>query len=165
LLNQSPRLARRAGPADQRSRRFGFDAVFPTCQIWVNDPDHAVFDGYRALAARLHTAIPDLLLAGEYDYDALLGCFGLFQRAWWTQSPAFTQRYVRRFAHLCEGEPEGRTGVHEFGVDRRDRRRAGSCWRRSLQDRSSRRDRSGDRAGGAARRVSGCRGRRRGRGT
>ena len=29
---------------------------------------------------------------------------------------AATQRYVRRFAHLCEGEPEGRTGVHEFGI-------------------------------------------------
>jgi hypothetical protein len=23
--------------------------------------------------------------------------------------------YVLRFAHLCEGEPEGRTGVHELG--------------------------------------------------
>jgi hypothetical protein len=23
---------------------------------------------------------------------------------------------VRRFAHLCEGEPRGLTGVHEFGV-------------------------------------------------
>ena len=65
---------------------------------------------------RLHAAIPDLLLAGEDDYDALLGCFAFFQRPWWTQAPAWTQRYVRRFAHLCEGEPEGRTGVHEFGV-------------------------------------------------
>ena len=23
---------------------------------------------------------------------------------------------MRRFAHLCEGEPRGLTGVHEFGV-------------------------------------------------
>jgi len=23
---------------------------------------------------------------------------------------------VRRFGHLCEGEPRGLTGVHEFGV-------------------------------------------------
>ena len=23
---------------------------------------------------------------------------------------------MRRFGHLCEGEPGGRTGVHEFGV-------------------------------------------------
>jgi len=106
-----------AGQIESLATRFGFDAVFlDTTEIWVNDPDHAVFDGYRALAERLHAAIPNLLLAGEYDYDALLACFGLFQRAWWTHSPAFTQRYVRRFAHLCEGEPEGRTGVHEFGV-------------------------------------------------
>jgi len=106
-----------AGQIEGLATRFGFDAVFlDTTEVWTNDPDHAVADGYRALAQRLHAAIPNLLLAGEYDYDALLGCFGLFQRAWWTQAPGFTQRYVRRFAHLCEGEPEGRTGVHEFGV-------------------------------------------------
>jgi hypothetical protein len=23
---------------------------------------------------------------------------------------------VKRFGHLCEGEPRGRTGVHEFGT-------------------------------------------------
>jgi hypothetical protein len=97
--------------------RFGFDAVFlDTTEIWINDPDHEVFAGHRALADRLHASIPDLLLAGEYDYDALDACFGLFQRAWWTPAPAWSRRYVRRFAHLCEGEPEGRTGVHEFGV-------------------------------------------------
>jgi hypothetical protein len=106
-----------AGQIESLAARFGFDAVFlDTTEVWINDPDHALFDGYRALAQRLHQAIPDLLLAGEYDYDALLSCFALFQRAWWTKAPAFTQRYVRRFAHLCEGEPEGRTGVHEFGV-------------------------------------------------
>jgi hypothetical protein len=84
--------------------------------VWTNDRDHAVADGHRALARRLHAAIPDLLLAGEYDYDALLGCYALFQRAWWTRAPRWTERYVRRFAHLCEAEPQGRTGVHEFGV-------------------------------------------------
>ncbi len=106
-----------AGQIESLAARFGFDAVFlDTTEVWTNDPDFAVYDGYRALARRLHAAIPRLLLAGEYDYDALLACFGMFQRAWWTQAPAFTRRYVRRFAHLCEGEPEGRTGVHEFGV-------------------------------------------------
>jgi hypothetical protein len=106
-----------AGQIESLAARFGFDAVFlDTTEVWTNDPDHAVFDGYRALAARLHAAIPDLLLAGEYDYDALVSCFALFQRAWWTKAPVFAQRYVRRFAHLCEGEPEGRTGVHEFGI-------------------------------------------------
>jgi hypothetical protein len=106
-----------AGQIESLAMRFGFDAVFlDTTEVWTNDPDHAVADGYRALTQRLRAAIPNLLLAGEYDYDALLGCFALFQRAWWTQAPAWTQRYVRRFAHLCEGEPEGRTGVHEFGI-------------------------------------------------
>ncbi len=106
-----------AGQIESLATRFGFDAVFlDTTEVWTNDPDHAVADGYRAVTQRLHAAIPNLLLAGEYDYDALLGCFALFQRAWWTQAPAWTQRYVQRFAHLCEGEPEGRTGVHEFGV-------------------------------------------------
>jgi hypothetical protein len=106
-----------AGQIEALAGRFGFDAVFlDTTEIWTNDPDHAVFDGLRSLAARLRASLPDLLLAGEYDYDALLAVFPLFQRAWWTRAPAWTEHYVRRFAHLCEGEPEGRTGVHELGL-------------------------------------------------
>jgi hypothetical protein len=106
-----------AGRIESLAARFGFDAVFlDTTEIWTNDPDHDVYDGYRALCARLRGAIPELLLAGEYDYDALDACFPLFQRAWWTRAPAWSRRFVRRFAHLCEGEPEGRTGVHELGV-------------------------------------------------
>lgn len=106
-----------AGQIETLAARFGFDAVFlDTTEIWTNDRDHDVFAGYRALVDRLHARIPNLLLAGEYDYDALAACFPFFQRAWWTRAPAWTQRYVRRFAHLCEGEPEGRTGVHEFGI-------------------------------------------------
>lgn len=106
-----------AGQIETLAGRFGFDGVFlDTTEIWTNDRDHDVFAGYRALVDRLHARIPNLLLAGEYDYDALAACFPFFQRAWWTRAPAWTQRFVRRFAHLCEGEPEGRTGVHEFGV-------------------------------------------------
>jgi len=97
--------------------RFGFDAVFlDTVHVWTNDPDYAVFDGLRALAERLRRRIPGVLLAAEHDYDALLGEFALFQRAYWGADPAWTNRYALRFGHLCEGEPEGRTGVHEFGV-------------------------------------------------
>jgi hypothetical protein len=97
--------------------RFGIDAVFlDTVHAWTNDPDHAVFDGLRSLIGRLRDHIPQLLLAGEADYDRLLSLFPIFQRPWWTASPAWTSRYVRRFGHLCEGEPSGRTGVHEFGV-------------------------------------------------
>jgi hypothetical protein len=105
-----------AGRIEALAARYGFDAVFlDTTEVWVNDPDHGVAEGIAALCARLRAANPELLLAGEYDYDALVASFPLFQRAWWMQAPAWTRRYVRRFAHLCEGEPEGRTGVHELG--------------------------------------------------
>jgi hypothetical protein len=97
--------------------RFGFDGAFlDTIHVWTNDADHPVYDGIRALVARLRERIPNLLLAAEHDYDALLAIFPLFQRAWWSRSPEWTARYALRMAHLCEGEPEGRTGVHEFGV-------------------------------------------------
>ena len=112
-----------AGQIEGLARRYGFDAVFlDTLHVWVNDPDHSVHDGIRALVERLRASIPGVLLAAEHDYDALLPLFPLFQRAWWCRDPAWTARYVRRFGHLCEGEPEGRTGVHELGVwqDRRD---------------------------------------------
>jgi hypothetical protein len=106
-----------AGQIEALAARFGFDGVFlDTIHVWTNDADHPVFDGIRALAARLRSRIPDLLLAAEHDYDALLAVFPLFQRAWWSRDPGWTSRYALRFAHLCEGEPEGRTGVHEFGV-------------------------------------------------
>jgi hypothetical protein len=96
---------------------FAVDAVFlDTVHAWTNDPDHAVVDGIRALVERLRARRPGLLLAGEADYDALLPLFPLFQRPWWERPPAWTARYVKRFGHLCEGEPCGRTGVHEFGT-------------------------------------------------
>lgn len=99
--------------------RYGFDAVFlDTVHAWTNDPDHPVYEGLCELAARLHRSIPGLLLAAEADYDALLPLFALFQRPWWMRPAKWTGRYVRRFGHLCEGEPRGRTGVHEFGVYR-----------------------------------------------
>jgi hypothetical protein len=96
--------------------RYGFDGVFlDTIHVFVNDPDHAVYPGARALAERLRARIPGLLLAAEHDYDGLLALFPLFQRAYWGRDPAWPSRYALRFGHLCEGEPEGRTGVHEFG--------------------------------------------------
>lgn len=99
--------------------RYSFDAIFlDTTEVWTNDADHPVYDGIRALVERLRSTLPGRLLAGEYDYDALIALFPLFQRAWWISAPAWTRRYLRRFAHLCEGEPEGRTGVHELGSTR-----------------------------------------------
>jgi hypothetical protein len=105
-----------AGQIEALAARFGFDGVFlDTIHVWLNDPDHSVYAGTRALVERLRAAIPGVLLAAEHDYDALLGVFPLFQRSYWGRDPTWTARYALRFAHLCEGEPEGRTGVHEFG--------------------------------------------------
>jgi hypothetical protein len=112
---------RLASTIETLAGRHGIDAVFlDTVHAWTNDPDHPVTDGLRALVMRLRSSIPGLLLAAEADYDALLPLFPLFQRPWWTKSPAWSARYVRRFGHLCEGEPRGRTGVHEFGVHTSD---------------------------------------------
>jgi hypothetical protein len=105
-----------AGQIEGLAERYGFDGVFlDTIHVFVNDPDHAVHAGTQALVERLRGSIPDVLVAAEHDYDALLACFPLFQRSYWGRDPAWTARYALRFAHLCEGEPEGRTGVHEFG--------------------------------------------------
>jgi hypothetical protein len=109
--------ARLAAQIEAVLEAFGLDAVFlDTVHAWTNDPVAPVFDGVRALVERLRAHVPGLLLAGEADYDALLGLFPLFQRPWWERPAAWTSRYVRRFAHLCEGEPRGLTGVHEFGL-------------------------------------------------
>ncbi len=106
-----------AGQIERLAARYGFDAVFlDTIHVFANDPDHSVYEGIRALVQRLRRNVPGVLLAAEHDYDALLPLFPLFQRAYWGNDPAWTARYALRFAHLCEGEPEGRAGVHEFGV-------------------------------------------------
>lgn len=106
-----------ASQIERLASRYGFDGVFlDTVHVYTNDPDHPVHEGVRTLCARLRSTIPDVLLAAEHDYDGLLPCFGLFQRAYWGVDPAWTAPYALRFGHLCEGEPEGRTGVHEFGV-------------------------------------------------
>jgi hypothetical protein len=106
-----------AGSIEALAGEYGFDGVFlDTIHAWTNDPRHPVTDGIRALAERLRKSIPGVLLAAEADYDALLPLFPLFQRPWWTAPAPWTIRYVRRFGHLCEGEPRGFTGVHEAGV-------------------------------------------------
>jgi hypothetical protein len=117
-----------AAQIEALAARFGFDGVFlDTIHVWQNDPHHSVYEGTRALVERLRARIPGVLLAAEHDYDALLPLFPLFQRAYWGRDPAWTGRYARRFLHLCEGEPEGRTGVHEFGVWPRREPLAADC--------------------------------------
>jgi hypothetical protein len=108
---------RLAGSIERLAMQYGFDAVFlDTVHAWTNDPRHPVTEGLRALVERLRRKLPGVLLAAEADYDALLPLFPFFQRPWWTSPAPWSARYVRRFGHLCEGEPRGLTGVHEAGI-------------------------------------------------
>jgi len=98
--------------------RYGFDAVFlDTVEVWVNDPDFNLREGYRQLVDRLRADRPDVLVAGEDWWDALLAIFPLFQRAGpWRQVPLWVGRFARLFGHICEGDPSrGSTGVFESG--------------------------------------------------
>ncbi|HML20646.1 MAG TPA: endo alpha-1,4 polygalactosaminidase [Aggregatilinea sp.] len=98
--------------------RHGFDGVFlDTVEVWTNDPDFNLREGYRQLVNRLRADHPDLLVAGEDWWDGLLGIFPLFQRSGpWRQVPEWVGRYARLFGHICEGDPNrGSTGVFESG--------------------------------------------------
>ena len=98
--------------------RFGFDAVFlDTVEVWTNDPDFNLCEGYRQLVGRLRAGRPGLLVMGEDWWDGLLGIFPVFQRAGpWRQVPAWVGRYARLIGHICDGDPSrGSTGVFESG--------------------------------------------------
>jgi hypothetical protein len=98
--------------------QFGFDAIFlDTIHVWSNDPDYSVFQGNVDLARRLREGRPELLVAAEHWYDAMLGVYPLFQNSGhWMAMPEWSSRYVRHVAHLFRQEPSrGSTGVHEMG--------------------------------------------------
>lgn len=98
--------------------RYEFDAVFlDTVEVWANDPDFNMLDGYRALVERLRGNRPGLLVTGEDWYDGLLGIFPFFQQSGnWRQVPDWVGRYARLFGHICDSEPSrGSTGVFEWG--------------------------------------------------
>jgi hypothetical protein len=98
--------------------RYELDAVFLDCvEVWVNDPDYSMLDGYRALVSGLRDGRPDLLLTGEDWFDALLELFPIFQSsAYARQVPAWVARYARLYGHLADSEPSrGSTGVFEWG--------------------------------------------------
>jgi hypothetical protein len=98
--------------------RYGFDGVFlDTVEVWTNDPDFSVREGYRQLVDRLRGGRPHLLVAGEDWFDGLLPIFPLFQQtAKWRQVPAWVGRYARLMGHICDSEPSrGSTGVFESG--------------------------------------------------
>ena len=98
--------------------RFGFDAVFlDTVEVWTNDPDFNIREGYRQLVDRLRADRPNLLVTGEDWWDGLLSIFPIFQRAGaWRQVPDWVSRYARLIGHICDGDPSrGSTGVFESG--------------------------------------------------
>jgi hypothetical protein len=98
--------------------QFDFDAVFlDTVEVWVNDPDFNLREGYRDLVDRLRGGRPDLLIAGEDWWDGLLDIFPMYQRSGaWRQMPDWVGRYARIFGHICDGDPSrGSTGVFESG--------------------------------------------------
>jgi hypothetical protein len=98
--------------------RYQFDAVFlDTVEVWTNDPDFNLLEGYRQLVARLGDGRPDLLVAGEDWWDGLLAIFPIFQQSGhWKQVPSWVGRYVRLMGHICDSDPSrGSTGVFESG--------------------------------------------------
>lgn len=110
---------------------FGFDgAFFDIAAVWMNDPNHYLYEGVRQLMERLKKHSPDMLLAGEGWYDGLAACIPLLQCGHTdgklhfhddAYAPAF-DTYARGFGHLCLGDvSRGSTGVHELGVNPRQR--------------------------------------------
>jgi hypothetical protein len=98
--------------------RFGFDSVFlDTVEVWTNDPDFNIREGYRRLVAALRKDHPELLVTGEDWWDGLLSIFPIFQQSGhWRQVPNWVGRYARLIGHICDGEPSrGSTGVFESG--------------------------------------------------
>src|SRR5690606_16306519 len=94
--------------------RYGFDAVFLDCsEVWVNDPDFNLLEGYRQLVGRLREGRQHLLVAGEDWWDGLLGVFPLFQKSAYARPvPEWVGRYARIFGHIQDSEPSrGSTGV------------------------------------------------------
>lgn len=98
--------------------RYQFDAVFlDTVEVWTNDPDFNIREGYRQIVNRLRENNPGLLVTGEDWYDGLLGIFPIFQQSGnWRQVPDWVGQYVRLIGHICDSEPgRGSTGVFEWG--------------------------------------------------
>jgi hypothetical protein len=98
--------------------RYGFDAVFlDTVEVWTNDPDFNLREGYRQLVGRLRANRAELLVTGEDWWDGLLAIFPIFQQSGhWRQVPAWAGRYIRLMGHICDSEPSrGSTGVFESG--------------------------------------------------
>jgi hypothetical protein len=102
-------------------RDYGVSGVFlDTSACWFNDPRHNLYEGYQLLIDELHRRHPDVLVAGEGWYDAILGVMAVNQ-SWLGidrhyKFPQILSRYGRALGHLAEGAPGAvSTGVHERG--------------------------------------------------
>ena len=100
---------------------YQVDGVFlDTSACWFNDPRYNLVAGYQLLTDELHRSYPDLLIAGEGWYDAMLRYFPVNQ-SWLGvernyRYPQLLTRYGRALGHLADGTPgHGSTGVHEGG--------------------------------------------------
>jgi len=99
-------------------QEYHMDAVFLDISLfWLNDPRYDMFTGTKALVRQLRRRFPEILMAGEAWYDAVLGLFPLCQATPPPLYPEFITRYVRAVAHLRHPAPgRGSTGVHEQGL-------------------------------------------------
>lgn len=102
-------------------RDYGVSGVFlDTSACWFNDPRYNLYEGYQLLIDELHRRHPDVLVAGEGWYDAILGVMAVNQ-SWLGidrhyKFPQILSRYGRALGHLAEGAPGAvSTGVHERG--------------------------------------------------
>lgn len=102
-------------------RDYGVSGVFlDTSACWFNDPRYNLYEGYQLLIDELHQRHPDLLVAGEGWFDAILGVMAVNQ-SWLGvdrlyKFPQILNRYGRALGHLAEGAPGPvSTGVHERG--------------------------------------------------
>jgi hypothetical protein len=101
--------------------QYGVDAVFlDTASFWFDDPRYDQLRGYERLLRSVREQRPDLVVACEGWFDAMLAMFPLAQQ--WLgvdrdfRYPELLTRYARTTGHLAEGAPgAGSTGVHEGG--------------------------------------------------
>jgi len=105
----------------QTVEKFEVDGVFlDTSACWFNDPRYNLYEGYKQLVESLRARFPNLLVAGEGWYDALLALFPVNQ-SWLGIYRGYRfhellTRYSRALGHLAQGAPgTGSTGVHEGG--------------------------------------------------
>lgn len=109
------------GQIDAMVTSYGLDIIYlDTTAHYSNDSRHDLYEGYKTLIGELRYRHPDLAIAGEGWYDALLGIFPI-NMSWAgihrpVRKPELPANYTRTFQHLVDGAPGlGSTGVYEGG--------------------------------------------------